>query len=227
MNYVEVKCVDCDFYIGGDYLSGIYVSKYVDNDGHEFVFDEYRTLSKEWPIDQESYNSLVSSSISRLTNEGKYYFVLDKVEKPKNSTIRYGKTTEATNESIAPQFQYVDNMISILWICLDKQISFTLKNLSSSTIKINWDNVCYIDESNESSGVIHKGIRYMDAGKPMAASAIPKDAELSDLIAPTNKVYYNESEERLYSLSSLILKLFSRAFCRFFLPVLRIIYAYT
>lgn len=118
-------------------------------------------------------------------------------------------------------------MISILWICLDKQISFTLKNLSSSTIKINWDNVCYIDESNESSGVIHKGIRYMDAGKPMAASAIPKDAELSDLIAPTNKVYYNESEERLYSLSSLILKLFSRAFCRFFLPVLRIIYAYT
>lgn len=191
LNYMEVKCTDCDFYIGGDYLSEIYVSKYIDNDGHEFVFDEYRTSVNELPITQESYNQMVSSAISRLTNEGEYYFVLDKVEKPKSSMVRNGKTTVSSNESVMPQFQYVDNQISILWICLDKQISFTLKNLSSSTIKINWDNVCFIDENNEASGVLHKGIRYMDAGKPMASTLIPKGAELSDLIAPTNKLYYS------------------------------------
>lgn len=112
--YVKIHYDECDFFLGGDYFTGRYISKYNDAEGRVYVFDEYTLRDSEFPISEEKYKQIVANNIAKRKSAGKYYYTLTKVIKPANKSIRYGKTEERKTDGLFSQYFYEDNIISIL-----------------------------------------------------------------------------------------------------------------
>lgn len=140
--------------------------------------------------------SYADSEFKKLVEEihtGHYKATLKKVEKPSNSAVRYGKTTEVSSDINITKYSYVDNFIDILIFAGSKEFNFELKNVSENTLKVVWNEAVYVDDEGNTSKVMHKGIKYSQRDGDQPASTIIKGAKINDLAAPTDKVYYNET----------------------------------
>jgi hypothetical protein len=124
-------------------------------------------------------------------DSGKFNASLTKVEKPTNSAIRYGKTTNITEKDIT-KYSYKDNFIDILIFASDSKLNFILKNISDNTLKVVWNEAVFVDVDGSTSKIMHKGTKYVQKENDQPASTIIKGAKLEDLAVPTNKVYYSE-----------------------------------
>ncbi|MBR2007044.1 MAG: hypothetical protein IKA01_03610 [Alistipes sp.] len=188
--YVKIQYEECDFFLGGDYFTGRYISKYKDEEGRNYLFDEYVLRDSEFPITEEKYNTIVANNIALRKSAGNYYFTLSKVVKPANKSIRYGKTEVRASDGLFSQYFYEDNIISILIMGGKKQFEFSLTNKMTNSIKIVWDEASLVDENNMVSKVVHKGVKYINAQDAQPATTIPGGASISELIAPTNRIEY-------------------------------------
>ena len=188
--YVKIQYAECDFFLGGDYFTGRYISKYKDEEGRDYLFDEYVLRDSELPITEEKYNTIVANNIALRKSAGNYYFTLSKVVKPANKSIRYGKTEVRVSDGLFSQYFYEDNVISILIMGGKKQFEFSLTNKMTNSIKIVWDEASLVDENNMVSKVVHKGVKYINAQDAQPATTIPGGASISELIAPTNRIEY-------------------------------------
>ena len=113
--------------------------------------------------------------------EGSYSIQLVAVDAPK--IIQSGIVDSLTST-------FEDSIVKISWQYAISQIGFELTNKCNETIKIVWDDAAFISIENESGRIFHKGIKYIDRENPQAPTSIYKNTTLSDLIAPTNNVYY-------------------------------------
>lgn len=133
---------------------------------------------------------------SRFANakSGHYLATLSKVEKPSNSAIRYGKTTEIkdTDKDIT-KFSYIDNVIDIIIFATNKEFSFELKNISPNSIKIIWDEAAFVDAEGSTSKVMHVGTKYADRNGSQPATTVIKNAKIEDVATPTDRVYYSDA----------------------------------
>ncbi|MCQ2166921.1 MAG: hypothetical protein MJY49_05800 [Bacteroidales bacterium] len=195
--YVPVKCTGCEWYLGGKYLSPIYVSTYESPEGNKYTLNEYRLTSDKLPIYKYDYQRIVNNSIALLKEKGEYFYSLSKVVKPRISSVRYGKTTEIKAEDFLSKYLYEDNLISILWFVFDDRCQFSLKNKSGNTIKVVWDDATFIDENNSASKIYHSGIRLIDANKSQPSTSIPNGTELEDLVAPVSRLIYSNGWDSL------------------------------
>lgn len=186
--YVKIHCVECDFFLGGSFFTGRYISKYKDEEGRDYIFNEYTMRQDEFPITEEEYNKIVATNIANHKSAGNYYYTLSKVIKPSNKSIRYGKIEERQSDS----YFYEDNVISIFIVGGSKQFEFSLTNKMTNSIKIIWDEASFVDADNLVSKVVHKGVRFMDATNSLPATTIPSGASISELIAPTNRIKYSD-----------------------------------
>jgi len=84
-----------------------------------------------------------------------------------------------------------DGKIQILFTPDRKNLNFVLKNLSSDPMKINWDEAALII-AGESKRVMHVGVKYADRSAPQAPTVIPGNSSITDLVSPTENVYYKE-----------------------------------
>lgn len=100
------------------------------------------------------------------------------------SVEKYSEVKQQNNN------KYEDEFIEITWSVLPKQFNFELKNKTDSSIKINWDEVCYVDYSNRAKRVIHTGVRYLEKNNAQVPTIVPKGAILSDILLPTDNVHY-------------------------------------
>jgi hypothetical protein len=71
-------------------------------------------------------------------------------------------------------------------------ISFRAKNVSEKPISILWNRVSFVDRNGTSNGIIHKGIKYSDAGSSMAPTTIPPNSSINETIHPTDNIRYSE-----------------------------------
>lgn len=126
--------------------------------------------------------------------DGKFSATLKKVEKPSNSSIRYGKTTSITDKDIT-KYSYVDNFIDILIFANTSQFVFEIKNVSSNTIKIVWNEAVFVDVDGSTSKIMHTGVKYSEREGDQPASTIIKNAKLEDIATPTSNVYYSDSSK--------------------------------
>ena len=140
-----------------------------------------------------SYKPEIESFFGDL--DGKFYATLKRVEKPSNASVRYGKTTSFTDKDIT-KYSYVDNFIDILIFANDTQFAFEIKNVSSNTIKIIWNEAVFVDVDGSTSKVMHTGVKYSERESDQPASTIIKNAKLEDIAAPTSNVYYNDSSKK-------------------------------
>lgn len=86
---------------------------------------------------------------------------------------------------------YSDDIISVYWEYTHNAIRFMLQNNTTKTIRILWDEVTYVSPDNISHGILHDGVRYIDAGKPMMPSVVVRSGSLTDVIIPSDYVYYS------------------------------------
>jgi len=122
---------------------------------------------------------------------GGYNSTLVKVEKPENSSERYGdiKTVE---EKGVTKYSFEDELISIIIFGGSQQFAFKLTNKSANSIKLIWDEAAFVDYNGSTSKVMHSGIKYSQREAAQPASTIIRGASLDDIACPTSNVRYSD-----------------------------------
>ena len=120
-----------------------------------------------------------------------YSIGLKTVESPANAKQQFGETKVVNfQDGTTNKYRYEDDYIYIVWYVGAKQFNFDLTNKSGHTLKINWDDISYVDYKGQTGRVMHSGVKYTERNNSQPASTVPKGANLSDLLLPTENVYY-------------------------------------
>jgi hypothetical protein len=120
-----------------------------------------------------------------------YSVGLTSVESPTDAKQQFGETKVVNfNEDGVSKYRFEDDYIETVWYVGSKQFNFTLKNKSGHTLKINWDDVSYVDTKGQVGRVMHSGVKYTERNNSQPATTVPKGATISDLLLPTDNVYY-------------------------------------
>ena len=129
-----------------------------------------------------------SCGVSNLAN---YSIGLKTVESPDNAKQQFGETKIVNfQDGETNKYRYEDDYINIVWYVDSKRFYFDLTNKSGHTIKINWDDISYVDYSGKVGRVMHSGVKYTERNNSQPASTVPKGATLSDILIPTENVYF-------------------------------------
>jgi len=116
---------------------------------------------------------------------------LDQVERPKDAQEQYGEINTTAVDSLGKKYLYFeDDLVKASFYFGNTQIVMRLDNKSDYTMKINWDNAAWISPTGESGRVIHSGVRLIDRNAPQSPSIIVRNGKLSDIIIPTDNIYY-------------------------------------
>lgn len=146
--------------------------------------------------------SFITSCGSSKIYMARYDVGLTSVEAPSNAKDPYGelkitkvedKATDGKNNLLLiNRYEYSDKYIGITWTYNTTQFEFELKNMSGHTIRINWDDVTFMDYSGNISRVMHKGVKYVEREKPQGSISIPNGGRLQDIIVPNSNVYFSK-----------------------------------
>lgn len=124
--------------------------------------------------------------------QARYAVGLNSVESPADAKQQFGGTKVVNfTEADLTKYRYEDDYIDIVWYVGQKQFNFVLKNKSNHTIKINWDDISYVDIKGNTSRIMHSGVKYVDRNASQPASSIPKGASLSDILLPVDNVFFD------------------------------------
>ena len=136
--------------------------------------------------------ALVSfTSCGGLFTYTSYDVSLKSVESPTNAKEKFGETKVIkVEQDELSKYQYEDDFIKIFWYVSSEQFNFEITNKSDYTMKLNWDDMSYVDEYGKTNRVMHSGVKYIDRNNSQPASVLPKNASLSDILLPTENVYY-------------------------------------
>ena len=77
-----------------------------------------------------------------------------------------------------------------MWYVGLKQFNFTLNNKSGHSLKINWDDISFVDTEGQVGRVMHSGVKYTERNNSQPATTVPKGASISDILLPTENVYF-------------------------------------
>jgi len=119
-----------------------------------------------------------------------YDISLAEVERPANVKERFGEHQILKTEEKGYKYLYEDEMIKILWLPTSKKIGFFIENKTDHSIRLIWDEAAYVDTDGETHKVIHAGVRYINRDAPQAPSVIVRHGILSDIIYPSDYIYY-------------------------------------
>lgn len=119
-----------------------------------------------------------------------YNVQLAAVESPADAKKQFGETKVVNfKDGEVDKYRYEDDYIEIIWYVSAYKFYFDLRNKSNYTIKINWDDICYVDYDGKVGRVMHSGVKYIDRNSSQPATTIPKDASIKDVLVPTDNVY--------------------------------------
>lgn len=122
---------------------------------------------------------------------GRYVATLTKVERPTDSSDRYG-TTEIIQDNGVTKYSYVDEYIDIIIFATNSQFKFMLKNVSQTSIKVIWNEAVFVDSDGSTSKIMHVGTKYSQREGDQPATTIIKGAKIDDIAAPTKNVRYSD-----------------------------------
>lgn len=135
--------------------------------------------------------AFIAQSCGSMMQTSKYVVNLSAVESPENARVQFGETKVVTfKDGDVQKYRYEDDFINIVWFVGYKEFDFSLTNKSDHTIKINWDDISYVDINGNVGRVMHSGVKYIDRNSSQPATSIPKRASITDLLMPTENVYY-------------------------------------
>ena len=114
--------------------------------------------------------AMLLTSCGSLFKVTTYDVSLASVESPANSKVKYGETkvVKVEQEGLS-KYQYEDDFIKIFWYVSSTQFNFDLTNKSGYTIKLNWDDMAYVDQNGSTKRVMHSGVKYTDRNNSQVA----------------------------------------------------------
>lgn len=121
-------------------------------------------------------------------DKGDYKMLASSLEKPSSNKFSKGKLHI---DKEVGALTYTDNYIALEITPGEECFRFSLKNTSSNSIKINWDDIIFVDEYSQSRKMIHSGIRYIDANKPQQPTLIARSSSINDALVPVHRLYYS------------------------------------
>ncbi|MBQ8703798.1 MAG: hypothetical protein IJ524_05440 [Bacteroidales bacterium] len=137
----------------------------------------------------------VMKDVTTTTRQATYSVSLDKVELPSNSKERFSETIQKENsDQGVTKYVFEDENIRIFWLVLDKQFSFTIYNKTNHALKINWDDVVYVNTDKNISKMIHSGIKYSKMNEGQVSTTLPKGAKLEDILVPVDNIHLISNE---------------------------------
>lgn len=172
------------------------------------VVNVIQKKSESYPYNQATYYT-VKSSISGKTYDvpastaktecfkedlsGHYISILASVEKPSDSSKRYGKTTTVEDKDKGiTKYSYIDDIIEILIFGTSKQFSYELKNVGTSSIKVIWNEAAFVDFKGSTSKIMHIGTKYSQKESDQPSTTIIKSAKIEDVAVPIVNVRYSD-----------------------------------
>lgn len=114
-----------------------------------------------------------------------------------NLGTKYVYTYKLIGDHAKTNNKYDDGKLSAYFNVGEKDLNFTIKNLTSEPMKIDWDEASLIIYG-ESKRVMHKGVKFTDRNAPQATTVIPGNSSIDDLVLPTENVYYKEGSYSTY-----------------------------
>ena len=86
---------------------------------------------------------------------------------------------------------YIDDMIAVDWSYIYRaKLNFKLKNKTTSTIRIKWDDAVYVNASGSIDRVMHAGVKYINRNESQPPSSIPAGAYIDDAVIPTSVISF-------------------------------------
>ena len=117
-----------------------------------------------------------------------YYNVsLSNVERPSNPYEMYNGV-QIVDLSANNDNNYQDKFIDITWFYNRTSLDFKLYNKTDYPIKIDWNEVSYVDYDSLAKKIVHKDVNYVEMSKFMPCSVIPRKAYIEESIIPTDKI---------------------------------------
>ena len=177
IRYREYTITNCTIYYEGEcwipvkYTPHIIIT-YQDNNGNSFSYDDYNERKSKSVYTKETIDAYEVKWRELRKEKGHYDFILTKVDKPKSQNVRKGTLTMKNI--------YEDNIISIKWYEDIMRFNFNLKNMTSNTMKIIWDEALIINFDGFTERVLHKGADLEALQKSQQPSIIPSLAQIAD-----------------------------------------------
>lgn len=119
------------------------------------------------------------------------------------STATYSMSLLDSNNTkvdTADVMVYKDSLIDVYFDFKEKDIAFGIKNKTNKTIKLVWDETLFM-VGTSSSKVMHAGVKFANRNESMPSTVIPANTFVSDVINPTNNVYWREGYYSQYGSS--------------------------
>jgi hypothetical protein len=89
---------------------------------------------------------------------------------------------------------YSDDNIFMVLSPDDKGIAFSLKNRTSQTAHIIWDQSVYVDENGTSMRIIHSGTKLINKGEPQPETIVVSGSSVEDRIVPSDNISWSGSD---------------------------------
>lgn len=131
------------------------------------------------------------------TSYGTIYDIgLSSVESPADAKKQFGETKVVNyldDEDNISKYKYEDDFVDMVWYVTNERFMFDLKNKTKYSIKINWDEVTYVDANGEAKRVIHQGVKYANRNETQAITTVPRGAKVSDFLVPSDNIVYSDN----------------------------------
>lgn len=141
---------------------------------------------------------ILAANVFQSCIGGKYFITtvkLDQVESPENAKEQFGETKIVEVEN---GYKYEDDLINIIWKVSRKEFKFDITNKTNHSMKINWDDISYVDINGRVGRVMHSGVKYNEKNNSQPPTTIPRGASLSDLLLPTDNVSFVSTRDGGY-----------------------------
>lgn len=112
-----------------------------------------------------------------------------KLSNPIDSLINKELTPEQKKLFITNK--YVDKMIDAELIVLNEQILIIVKNVTTRSIKLIWDEASFVDLEGHSSRIIHGGTKLIEKEKAQVPSIIAPNAKINDVVTPADNIFWD------------------------------------
>ena len=204
--FIEKFNSDKSKYIGRKYTNPMVKASYEIVDVIMKRNKEFSILSSNYPVMHFVLKNSLSGSLKTCLSEnaeiecfenelsGKYKSTLIRVERPAIESERYGATQIIEKEGIT-RYLYDDEFIEMLIFGDSKQFSFSLKNVSTNTIKIIWNEAAFVNHKGITCKIMHQGVKYSQRESDQPPTSIIRDASVEDMAVPTCNVRYSDTLE--------------------------------
>ena len=134
--------------------------------------------------------SIISISCTSVS-VAHYSVGLQSVESPIDAKTQFGETKVVNfDDNGVNKYRYEDDYIDIIWFVDSDRFNFDLKNKTDHTLRINWDDISYVNYAGQVKRVIHSGIKYRETSSIQPATNIPKGTSLVDVLVPDENIRF-------------------------------------